>query len=78
MGTKRKTGTQMVSQQLREAIDGSGQSRYAICKATGIPQSNMSRFMSGQSGLSMESLDTLCEFLGLELKPTGRTRTKGG
>jgi transcriptional regulator with XRE-family HTH domain len=53
------------SDEIREAIDSSGMSRYAICKATGLPQSAMSRFMSGKVGLSLASLDALAEFIGL-------------
>ncbi len=61
-----------VTEQLRQAIEASGQSRYAIWKATGIDQAQLSRFMGGECGLSMETLDALCEHLGLELKRKGR------
>ena len=50
--------------QIRTAVDASGMSRYAICNAIGLPQASMSRFMAG-AGLSMESLDSLAELLGL-------------
>ena len=55
------------SDQVRRAVDGSGLSRYAICKAIGFNQGAMSRFMSGQGGLSMEVLDKLAELLKLEV-----------
>ena len=58
-----------VTEQLRQAIDASGQSRYAICKALGIDQAHLSRFMGGECGLSTDTLDALCEYLGLELRP---------
>jgi hypothetical protein len=61
-----------LSEQVRLAIDASGESRYAICKSTGIPQGQMSRFMGGTIGLSLDALDVLCAYLGLELKATGR------
>jgi transcriptional regulator with XRE-family HTH domain len=61
-----------VTEQLRQAIDASGQSRYAICKALGIDQAHLSRFMAGDCGLSMDTLDALCEYLGLELKRKGK------
>jgi hypothetical protein len=47
------------SDQLRRVVDASGRSRYAICKAIGLPQSAMSRFMTGKGGLSMDTLDKL-------------------
>ena len=54
---------------LRRKIDESGMSRYAICKATGIAEASMSRFMSGQLGLSMDAIDALMEYFDLELVP---------
>ena len=56
-----------MSDRLREAIDGSGLSRYAICKACDIDKGTMSRFMSKQVGLSLETIDRLADFLGMEL-----------
>jgi plasmid maintenance system antidote protein VapI len=56
-----------VSNDLRHAINTCGQNRYAICKALRIPQSNLSRFMSGRGGLSLERIDRLAVHLGLKL-----------
>ncbi len=55
------------SDQIRRAVDASGMSRYAICKAIGFNQGAMSRFMSGKGGLSLEMLDRLAELLGLRV-----------
>jgi len=65
-----------VSDQLKAAIDASGLSRYAICKAIGMDQSVMSRFMAGTGGLSTEMTDKLCEFLGQHLV-TAKQPAKG-
>ncbi len=56
-----------LSDQLRRAIDACEMSRYAICQQLDFDQAVMSRFMSGNSGLSFETLDRLGELLGLEL-----------
>ena len=56
-----------LSDQLRRAIDASAMSRYAICQAIGLPESSMSRFMSGQSGLALNTVDRLGKLLGLQL-----------
>ncbi len=64
------------SDQIRAAVDASGLSRYAICKAIGLPESSMSRFMSGKSGLSLDALDRLAALIGLSVKLV--TRGKGG
>lgn len=42
-------------------------SRYAISKATGIPQSTLSRFMAGKAGLRLTSLDALAACLKLRV-----------
>lgn len=70
--------------QLRRAIDASGMSRYAICKAIDLDQPTMSRFMSRQCGLSCDTLDRLMKLLDLRLvagRPaaakTTKTTTKG-
>ena len=55
------------SDQLRAAIDNSGLTRYAIAKATGTQQSQMSRFMAGERGLSIECIEKICELIGARL-----------
>jgi transcriptional regulator with XRE-family HTH domain len=56
-----------LSDQLRQAIDASGMSRYAIAKAIGLDQSVLSRFMAGKSGLAVETIDNIGELLGLRI-----------
>ena len=46
----------ILSNQLRTIIDGSGLSQYRIAKECGIDKSALSRFMSGERGLSTENL----------------------
>ena len=52
--------------------------RYKISQATGISQANLSRFVHGTRGLSMESLDALCGFLGLSLVQAKHKGSKNG
>lgn len=56
-----------LTEQIRKAIDGSGMTRYAIGKATGIDQATLSRFMSGKAGLSLPNLDKIGQLLRLQL-----------
>jgi transcriptional regulator with XRE-family HTH domain len=56
-----------LTDQLRQAVLTCGQSQYAICKATGIDKTTISRFMRGERGLSMSVMDTLGEYLGLRI-----------
>jgi transcriptional regulator with XRE-family HTH domain len=55
------------TEQLREAIEKSGESQYAIAKATGINQGNLSKFLSGERGMSLDNIDLLCDYLKLKL-----------
>jgi plasmid maintenance system antidote protein VapI len=59
-----------LSDQIRAAVDRSGMSRYAICKAIGMNQGAMSRFMNRRGGLSMEMLDRLGAVIGLSVSLT--------
>ena len=56
-----------LSDEIRDAVDASGMSRYAIAKALGVAESTMSRFMNGKGGLSMEYIDRLAALLGLHI-----------
>lgn len=57
-----------ISDQVRTAIDQSGLSRRRICAEIDLDEASMSKFMSGQRGLSLEVLDRL----GLLLRLTVR------
>ena len=61
-----------LSDQLRQAIDTCGQTRYAISKATGIAEATLCRFMSGERGLPMKTLDTLADYLELDIQAPKR------
>jgi transcriptional regulator with XRE-family HTH domain len=69
-----------LSDQLRQAIDQSGLTRYRIAKETGISEAALSKFYLGQRGLSMKALDTLGEFLQLKItlgrKPNSKKKGK--
>lgn len=59
---------QKLSEQIREAVETCGHTRYAIAKATGISQGTLSRFVSGERGLPMKTLDTLADYLDLNIQ----------
>ena len=64
------------SKQLRTLIRKCGMSRYRICKEIDIAESAMSRFMSGERGLSMEVLDRLFTLLKLHVVAEQRPEKK--
>ena len=67
---------QSFSEQLREAIRKDERSRYRISIETGIPQGQLSRFMHDKGGLSLRSVDLLCECLGLGISRGGKRPSK--
>lgn len=62
---------------IRTAIDRSEKSRYRIAQDTGIAESVLSRLMSGERGLSIESLELLADYLELEIIIRPRRTRKG-
>jgi transcriptional regulator with XRE-family HTH domain len=56
-----------ILEQIRKAIEASDKTRYRLSKETGIAQSQLSRLMSGQEGLSYDRLERLADALGLEI-----------
>ena len=66
------------SDQLRRAVERSNLTRYEISKRTGIAQSILSRFVNQGAGLSMESINKLCECLRLRLVVEDRRKKKKG
>ena len=53
--------------QIRQAIDDSGETRYRIARGSGINESALSKFYNGHRGLSMRAMDALGEYLGLKI-----------
>ena len=56
-----------LTEQVRQAIETCGKTRYQISQDTGIDQATLCRFMGGNGGLSIPVLDTLGEYLGLRI-----------
>lgn len=52
----------------------SGLSRYRIAKEIGVSQATLSRFMSGQRGLSLAVVDRLCDLLGVSIVTTPKNK----
>ena len=65
-----------LSDQIRQAIDGCGMTRYQISQDTGIDQATLCRFMRGNGGLSIPVLDRLGGYLGLEIREVKTPRAK--
>ena len=60
-----------ISDQLRQAIIGSGQTLLAIANGCGVDNGALSRFMRKERDLTTRSVDRVCSYLGLELQKSG-------
>lgn len=69
-------GMATASDTLRRELKRCGQSRYAVSKAMGIPESVLSRFIHGQP-LRGGNFDKLADYLGMMLVPKAGKARKG-
>lgn len=68
---------QKLTDQLRQAIDDCGLTRYQIAKRTGIDESALAKFYNGHRGLSMAALNALGELLELTIQLGHKPGKKG-
>ena len=58
-----------IEDQLRQAIVGSGMSRYRLSKVTGVSDGVLSNFVNGHRSVTLTTAVKLCKALKLELRP---------
>ena len=68
---------QTFSDAIRQAVNDSGMSRYAICKQLGIDQALLSRFMSG-AWLGQPTMNALAQLLGMTVTVAQKGKSKKG
>ena len=73
-----KKQAKQFSDEIRAAVQDCGKTRYQIAKETGIDAAVLCRFVQGQVGLSMDTLDKLAANLGLRLQPISPASKKAG
>ena len=69
--------SKQLTDQLRQAIDDCGLTRYEIAKQTGIDESALAKFYNRRRGLSMKALNALGEFLELTIHLGRKPDRKG-
>ena len=72
-----KRRSKKLADQVRQAIDDSGLTRYRIAQETGIDESALAKFYNGHRGLSMKALNALGEFLQLKITLGRKPSRKG-
>jgi transcriptional regulator with XRE-family HTH domain len=58
-----------IDEQLKRAILNYTGTAYQVCKGSGVSSPIMSRFLSGERGINLETAAKLADFLGMELTP---------
>lgn len=61
---------------IRDAIEASDETPYTIAEGADVARSQLSRLLSGERGLSTETIERLAGYLGLEIiiRPKRRVR----
>jgi hypothetical protein len=57
-----------MTETLKHAIRKSGESLYAIHRATGVDSSALGKFMAGKQSLRLDLADKLAEYFGIECR----------
>jgi len=65
-----------VLDQLRKAVEASDENQCRIARGANIARSQLSRLMRGERGLSIEGIERLAEYLGLEITIRPKRRRK--
>jgi DNA transposition AAA+ family ATPase len=77
MGMAKKR-PQKLSDQIRQAIETCGKTRYQIAKDTGVDAATLCRFVQGKHGLLLDSIDSIAECIGMRVVLEGKRKTKKG
>ena len=65
------------TEQLRSAILVADLNQAELARRSGVPKEVLSRFTHGLVGMSLPSIDAICEVLQLRLVGPERKRTRG-
>lgn len=65
-----------LTNEIRAAVKASDQTPYAIAKGAGVARSQLSRLLSGESGMTVDTIERLADYLGLQItiEPKAKTR----
>ena len=65
-----------LTKQLQEAIRSHDESVYRIALNSSVPNPIIHRFLTGERGIAIGSMEKLCDYLGLELAPKVKPKEK--
>jgi transcriptional regulator with XRE-family HTH domain len=62
---------------MRRAVETSGKTRYRIAKESGVSAGQLSRLVSGERGMTVDTLERLAKHLGLQITIAPKDEKKG-
>ncbi len=68
----------MIGEQLKRAIREGKFSQAELARESGLSEAQISRFLKGERGLSLDSIDKMMDVLGLEILIRPRRKRKDG
>lgn len=66
-----------LTDEIREAIKTSDETPYAIAKGANVARSQLSRLLSGESGMSVDTIERIADYLGLKITIEPKAKKKG-
>ena len=64
---KKRRKTKLLSDQLKDILDGGVMTRYELAKRSGVDQGQLSRFVLGKGQMTFRTLDKIGQVLKLRL-----------
>ncbi len=71
-------GMAKLTNEIREAVKASDQTAYAIAKGAKIARSQMSRMLSGENEMKVNTIERLADYLGLRITLERKKKTTKG
>ena len=63
---------------IRQAVEASGKTQYRIAKESGVSAGQLSRLVSGERAMTVNTIERLADYLDLRISIEPKGKTKGG
>ena len=70
-------GMGQLTKAIAAAVKASDQTPYAIAKGAGVARSQLSRLLSGERGMTTDTIERLADYLELRITIEPKDKTKG-
>ena len=71
-------GMGQLTKAIAAAVKASDQTPYAIAKGAGVARSQLSRLLSGERGMTTDTIERLADYLGLRITIEPKAKTTKG